>query len=161
MLQLTQNTGVCQKSLSPNTFPHLHLKLPFYGIRGRFNVTLRRKNRKCNAWKNSPFIQWEEVAGTVLYMVGLEPLRLERNNPKPSCEVTKCLMDTVLLKIIFCMTATLQLFLQYSLRTDREDIIQTDCVSHPNAKQALHILVTMYKLSPMLRAHCQDCFSLS
>lgn len=38
----------------------------------------------------------------VLYTVGLE-----KNNPKPNCEVTKCPTDTELLKIIFCMAAAL------------------------------------------------------
>lgn len=54
----------------------------------------------------------------VLYMVGLE-----KNNPKTNCEVTKCPMNPVLLKIILCMTAALRFFLQNWLRTAREDII--------------------------------------
>lgn len=108
-----------------NTCLHLHLKLPFYGIRGWFNVTLRRKKkkkRKYNAWKNSPFVQWEEVAGSFIHGRSWT-LGLEKNNPKPNCEVTECPMDPVLLKIILCKSAALQFLLQYWLRAAREDII--------------------------------------
>lgn len=51
--------------------------------------------------------------------------------------------------------------LQYSRTTTQEDITETDCMSNPNAKQAVHTLATMYKLSPTVRVDCQDYFSLS
>lgn len=109
-----------------NAFSHLHLKLPFYGIRGRFNITLRRKKRNVMHEKTTP-LSSEKRLLAVLYMVGLELSGLSNPN---SNQVTKCPMDTVLLKIIFCVTAALWFFLQYSLRTSREaSSRQTVCLT--------------------------------
>lgn len=110
---------------SSNTFLHLHLKLTFYGIRRRvfwwFNVTLRKKGNGMHEKTDPLYNEKRWLAQSHTY-IRTWTLWLEKNNPKTNCEVTKCPTDTVLLRIISCMTPTLQLFLQYSLITTQEDI---------------------------------------
>lgn len=126
-----------------NTFSHLHLKLTFYGIRRRvfwlFNVTLRKK-KEMECMKKQSLCTAKRCCWHSLRHIYARTwtLQLEKNDPKTNYEVTNCPMDTVLLSIVSCMTPTLQLFLQYSLMTTQEDIIYTDSVSNPNAKQAVH-----------------------